>query len=187
MFNVTWCKHWWLRVKLNTETISKLFQNNFISHVTTVMVHYRNGLHFCVIGVVEEVSVSKIGTRILNWYWVPDTHDHVYEYSLFDMVTSHSHPIPNAYVQYSIIDTRYRYKNRYWIPVAEYRYLYGISDQYRYRIRIATGYSILKLNRYRVGYDQLWPLHLDAGNYFQFRRKYWNMTSADLQNGRRQV
>jgi len=26
---------WWLHVKYNTKIISRLFQNNFISHVTT--------------------------------------------------------------------------------------------------------------------------------------------------------
>ena len=68
----------------------------------------RTSLHFCVIGVVDKLSVSKIGTKTLNWYQVPDTHD---GYSTLEMDTHHHlYPITNAYVRYSIINTRYQYR-----------------------------------------------------------------------------
>ena len=75
--------------------------------------------HFCVIGVVDEVSVSKIGTKYLNRYRVPDTCDG-YKYLI---LTHHSYPILNAYVRYSIIHTGYRYRisipdTHYRVPVA---------------------------------------------------------------------
>ena len=41
VFYFTCDRRRWLHMKYNTEIISKLFQNNFISHITTVLARLR--------------------------------------------------------------------------------------------------------------------------------------------------